>query len=259
MIRLRIPAFMLFIFLLNISSLFHIAISFGQEHSNLLEKAEGLYKQQKLIEAFEIYEKLRRLERSSLHEKILYGYGITADSLAELVSRESTENKPEEKQLIKKELRERLIKSKIIECSDPKCERHIYKGYAYKELLEKYPKGEYADDAEYKLIWVYVNSIYEWEGEPDYPLEELKRWKGFLDKYPHSNLKPQVLFRIGYLQRVLYEIYESLGESTAEEYRTLAMETYSKLKNDYPSTEEGKKAQSLLEEVREGEKVYILE
>ena len=70
----------------------------------------------------------------------------------------------------------------------------------YQELLNSYPNSEYADDAEFWMI-NYQNNSYE---EGGYSISEISNIKNFVNKYPNSDLIPELIINIAHSYSINY-------------------------------------------------------
>ncbi len=67
----------------------------------------------------------------------------------------------------------------------------MYKGIDFKRIISDYPKSNYADDCAYEFLLESRN--FDWEGDYRDMLPRIDRCKKFLESYPESNLRKNVI------------------------------------------------------------------
>jgi len=128
----------------------------------------------------------------------------------------------------------------------------------YKEMMEKFPDSNYADEAAYHLIPL----ASDYKGLPDGPLKEIKSLEGVLQEYPTSSLRPQIYYQIAYRLHILYEIYafssriDLKDEVEAEEYRKKAFYFYRLVLKQPEQSKFSRFAWEGLKKLEEGKRIY---
>ena len=75
---------------------------------------------------------------------------------------------------------------------------YVYDGETYREVLENYPEGEWADNAQFRLNEALMGTGTEgYEGNTSgEAADSLKIWLPFVEKYPHTELMDLALLRV---------------------------------------------------------------
>lgn len=99
------------------------------------------------------------------------------------------------------------------------------------KLLQKFPKSDFADNAEYKMYRHIENSTHE-GGNNSYNFKAIEGYKAILTKYPHTELKPKIYYRIS-------EMYFSCEASYQEKpkYIDLAKDYANIVLSEFPDYE----------------------
>ena len=131
----------------------------------------------------------------------------------------------------------------------------------FKEMMEKFPESNYADEAAYHLIpWVC-----EYKGLPEGPLKEIGYIEKVLGEYPTSTLKPEMYYQIAYRLHILYEIYafspqsDLRNEVEAKKYHEKAFYFYRLALKQPVQSKFSKSAWKGLRKLEEGERIYIMQ
>jgi hypothetical protein len=96
----------------------------------------------------------------------------------------------------------------------------------YKELLQKFPESNFADDADF---WLIKYSNYG-EEAGNFPISEIPKLKRFQSKYPNSNCIPELVQLIAYS----YSMGYSTNLDVQIGYLEKGIEELRALKNSYP-------------------------
>lgn len=139
---------------------------------------------------------------------------------------------------------------------------YFYGGAAYRRIVEKHARSEWADDAAFRLLKLVRERVGEWEGWPQEPLKELDLWTEFVEKHPRSELKPQALLEMVYLNRVLHEIHSHSAEGFADPEKAKrhleeARKLCKSIQRGFPRTIFAARAEKNLAELAEGGHVYL--
>ena len=129
----------------------------------------------------------------------------------------------------------------------------------YKEMMEKFPDSNYADEAAYHLIpW-----IYEYEGLPEGPLKEIADLEKVLHDYPATSFRPKIYYQIAYRLHILYEIYafsphpELRDPEEAKKYREKALYFYKLVLKQPEQSKFSRSAWDGVKKLEEGKRIYI--
>ena len=129
----------------------------------------------------------------------------------------------------------------------------------YKEMMEKFPDSNYADEAAYHLIpW-----IYEYEGLPEGPLKEIADLEKVLHDYPATSFRPKIYYQIAYRLHLLYEIYafsphpELRDPEEAKKYREKALYFYKLVLKQPEQSKFSRSAWDGVKKLEEGKRIYI--
>jgi len=129
----------------------------------------------------------------------------------------------------------------------------------YKEMMEKFPDSNYADEAAYNLIpWVY-----EYDGAPEGPLKEIKSLEKVLKDYPTTSLRPKIYYQIAYRLHLLFEIYafspqaELRNAEEASKYQEKARYFYKLVLKQPEQPKFSREAWKDLKKLDEGKRIYI--
>ena len=129
----------------------------------------------------------------------------------------------------------------------------------YRKMMERFPDGNYADEAAYHLIpWVY-----DYEGLPEGPLKEIADLEKVLHDYPTTSFRPKIYYQIAYRLHLLYEIYsfspqaELRNAEEATEYQKKARYFYKLVLKQPEQSKFSRKAWKDLKKLEEGKRVYI--
>jgi len=131
----------------------------------------------------------------------------------------------------------------------------------YKEMMEKFPDSNYADEAAYHLIpW-----IYDYKGLPEGPLKELGYLEKVLQEYPTTSLRPKIYYQIAYRLHILYEIYAFSPQADlrnaveAKKYREKAFYFYKLVLKQPIQSKFSRSAWEGLKKLEEGKRIYLTE
>lgn len=139
---------------------------------------------------------------------------------------------------------------------------YFHGGAVYRKVAERHGDSEWADNAAFRLLELVGEQGGGWEGHPQEPLKKLDLWAEFVRKYPRSELKPEALLEMVYLNRVLHEIHShstagfadpGKAERRLEAARTLC----DTVRREFPSTIFAARAERHLAELAEGRHVYF--
>lgn len=129
----------------------------------------------------------------------------------------------------------------------------------FKEMMERFPDSNYADEATYHLIpW-----ICEYHGSPEGLLEEIGHLEKVLQEYPTSSLRPEIYYLIAHRFHMLYEIHafspraELRDAVEAEAYREKSIYFYKLVLKQPMQSEFSRSAWDGLKKLEEGERIYI--
>lgn len=168
-------------------------------------------------------------------------------------------------QLIQDGLREEEVRIEFLEkyghyqcwIESPSAVRYNLKHY--KEMMEKFPDSNYADEAAYHLIpWVH-----EYEGLPKGPLKEVGDLEKVLKKYPTTSLRPKIYYQMAYRLHLLYEIYafsphpELRSQEEAKKYRGKALYFYKLVLKQPEQSKFSRSAWEGVKKLEEGKRIYI--
>ena len=131
----------------------------------------------------------------------------------------------------------------------------------YKEMMEKFPDSNYADEASYHLIpW-----IYDYKGLPEGPLKEVGYLEKVLLEYPTTSLRPKIYYQIAYRLHILYEIYAFSSQADlrdtveARKYWEKALYFYKLVLKQPIQSKFSRSAWEGLKKLEEGKRIYITE
>jgi len=129
----------------------------------------------------------------------------------------------------------------------------------YKEMIEKFPDSNYADEATYHLIpWVC-----DYKGLPEGPLKEVGYLEKVLQEYPTTSLRPKIYYQIAYRLHILYEIYDFSPQADlrnaveAKKYREKALYFYKLVLKQPLQSKFSRSAWEDLKKLDEGKRIYI--
>ncbi len=119
------------------------------------------------------------------------------------------------------------------------------------ELIEKYPSGNWADNAEMKMLLFNEGLIHE---GGDITLSCIDKYKSFIEKYPNSELLPVAKLEIGnhyfdFVWGSIYEHYKRMELSEIKDYVNKAEFWYKDIISNYPDNEYSEKAKSRMKEI----------
>jgi hypothetical protein len=168
-------------------------------------------------------------------------------------------------QLVKEGVKEEIVRKKFFEkyghyqCWVEGPRGVHYNLEHYRKMMERFPDGNYADEAAYHLIpWVY-----EYKGLPEGPLKEMGDLEKVLKDYPTTSLRPKIYYQIAYRLHLLYEIYafspqaELRNEEEATKYQEKARYFYKLVLKQPEQSEFSRKAWKDLKKLEEGKRIYI--
>ena len=131
----------------------------------------------------------------------------------------------------------------------------------YRQMMERFPESNYADEGEYHLIaW-----SCDYKGLPEGPLDEIAQIEKVLQKYPTSSLKQEMYYKIGYRFHVLHEMaafspQQSLRDpEKSQEYKDKALYFYRMALKQPLQSKYAKKAWEDLGRLEDGKRIYIIE
>lgn len=137
---------------------------------------------------------------------------------------------------------------------------YYHAGDAYRKIVKEHPNSEWADNAAYELLRL-RRAHQPWEGRPKGPRQQSASWTEFSRKYPRSELKPNALVEMVYLNRVLHEIYchsyEFADPAKARDHRKAAEELCQSVMREFPGSEHAARAENHLAELADGRKLYF--
>jgi len=139
---------------------------------------------------------------------------------------------------------------------------YFYGGAAYRRIVEEHARSEWGDDAAFRLLRLARERVGEWEGWPQEPLKELGLWTEFVNQYPRSELRPQALLEMVYLNRVLHEIHSHSAQGFADHEKAKrhleeARKLCKSIQGGFPRTIFAARAEKNLAELAEGGHVYL--
>lgn len=110
-------------------------------------------------------------------------------------------------------------------------------------LLKKYPKSNYADDAEF-LILSHIEGGSHEGGDNSYNLTAIEKYKSIIKKYPDTEFTPEIYHKIS-------ELYYSCDSAYVDnlKYYKIAMKYADKIIANYPSYKKVKAVVGLKEEI----------
>jgi len=230
------------------------------------EPPPSRYGQPPLLNALALYSRFLQFFPKSEYEGFaLYRYGQLADRLAvEATKKADQELRREAKRsdaaLMGWKGLDQYKKWGLKFSPDHLGGEYRYDGQVYARILKDHPRSAWADNAAYALLR--LSRAIEWEGFPEGPLAELPKWQGFLRKYPESELAPLAQLEIGYLNRVLHEIYsyekKFASPTKARKYRQAAVGVFGRIRRQYAGTEFAAQAEKDLAELSQGRNVYLM-
>lgn len=131
----------------------------------------------------------------------------------------------------------------------------------FKEMMERFPESNFADEATYHLIpWVC-----EYHGSPEGPLEEIGYLEKVLETYPTSSLRPKIYYQIARRFHILYEIYafsprtELRDTAKGETYREKSIYFYRLVLKQPMQSRFSRNAWEDLGKLEKGERIYIMQ
>jgi len=131
----------------------------------------------------------------------------------------------------------------------------------FKEMMERFPDSNYADEATYHLIpWVC-----DYKGLPEGPLEEIGYLEKILQKYPTSSLRSEVYYQVAHRFHIIYEIYafspqaELRNTVEAKKYREKSLYFYRLVLKQPVQSKFSRSAWEDIKKLEEGERIYIMQ
>jgi TolA-binding protein len=76
----------------------------------------------------------------------------------------------------------------------------------YEELVSKYPKGKHADEAQYKIGFLYLNSLQDFQ-------KSIEAYRRVVQDYPDSEYASQAQFMLGYVYANELKKYDKAREA----------------------------------------------
>ncbi|MCF6170416.1 MAG: hypothetical protein L3J66_05485 [Bacteroidales bacterium] len=128
-------------------------------------------------------------------------------------------------------------------CGEMGCNPELYFQF-YRELIERYPKSEYVDDVEFRIL-VYNQNMAQVCGELSSNLEFIEKYENFNKKYPDSKYKPNVLYRLAGLYSDALVSWEKLYE-----FNKIALEISYRVLSEYPDFEKNMYLPRFIEETK---------
>lgn len=106
----------------------------------------------------------------------------------------------------------------------------------FEKIIDDYPKSEWADDAEYKML-LYCEELSHEGGDQSYNLDAILKYRHLIYKYPNSDLIPKILLRIGDL--FVWYADPNFGAQVYDPapYYKLALGEYERIIKEYPESE----------------------
>jgi len=131
----------------------------------------------------------------------------------------------------------------------------------FKEMMERFPDSNYADEASYYLIpWVC-----EYKGLTEGPLKEIGYLEKILQKYPTSSLRPEIYYQIAHRLHIIYEIYafspqaELRNTFEAKKYREKTLYFYRLVLKQPMQSKFSRSAWEDIKKLEEGGRIYIMQ
>lgn len=121
----------------------------------------------------------------------------------------------------------------------------------FEKLIAKYPDNEWADNADYEMLR-YSEGLSHEGGDNEHNPYFIGQYRAMINKYPNSELVPQMYLDIARLQ--FYYIYPYQGGSFQEkhlEHIKKSLDTYKRVITKYPNTEYAEKAIKSTKEIKE--------
>ena len=125
-----------------------------------------------------------------------------------------------------------------------------YTGYAYRILINRFPKSPFAAKAQYRLINIFRISNLPWEDSVELIEQELAMWEEFCEEYQNTDEYVSGLSEMGYLNRVLFEISDDIY------HKQKAVSIFKDITLQFPNTVHAAYANVHLYELNSNEKIY---
>jgi TolA-binding protein len=174
----------------------------------------------------------------------LFQLGVQADALASLLSDEVVAHGMQEKPLIDLALSRTKELGVAIAYNDEKA-KFFYDGDAFREYLERAPRGPRASDA---CFWIVENEFYRSSAkDPTGLLAASERKQAFLRRYPRFAKSADVAVFLAIDYRDLYRHYQDAGDAARRDrYREKARAQFRRVVRTYRGTEQAKIAEEML-------------
>jgi outer membrane protein assembly factor BamD (BamD/ComL family) len=125
----------------------------------------------------------------------------------------------------------------------------------FKEVMKKFPGTRWADMAAFQLL---DNKLCgEWQGASKCPEKEADLYLKYAKDHPQSPKTPEALYDAAWRYAALIEIYKTETEQKkSDEARSRALTLAQQVASQYPQSDWGARAQTLLYKVQQGIPTY---
>ena len=128
-------------------------------------------------------------------------------------------------------------------------EDYMLAAYEFKKILEKFPRGKYAERAQFLIGDAYFNSTPKYNLDQQYNLQAVEEFQIFLEKYPNSSKREEVNKKIDLLiekrERKAFENAKLFYDMS--DYKS-ALQSFQFVLNDFPDTRRDEELNFLLVE-----------
>lgn len=128
--------------------------------------------------------------------------------------------------------------------------QNYYNGDIYRMIVRNFPDHPFSSKAQYRLINIFRIEHLPWQDSIEIIQQELDMWEEFCMQYQQADEQALGLSEIGYLNRVLYEITDTM------DYYDAAIQTFNKIVLEYPNTIYAAYATVNLYELTSDRKIY---
>ncbi len=198
------------------------------------------------------YENYSELEKEE-KEKIIENFTVFVEKITNLRKKVSESQEVEEKAKYQFQIAEEFyhFQTEIFQIRVEVGYEHRASIKQYQIMLEKYPNSEFADNAEFKLIWLTKAHFRDDDVVELYGVEKnVNLMKSFIKKYPKSELIPEAKIRIAY-EYFEYVRYNDMEFSKIKMYINLAIKNCKDIINNHPNSKQFNEASDLLKKANQ--------
>lgn len=132
---------------------------------------------------------------------------------------------------------------------DYKLEDYMLAAYEFKKILDKFPRGKYAERAQFLIADSYFNSTPKYNLDQEYNSQAVEEFQIFLEKYPNSDKRKDANHKIDLLieKREKKDFENAKLFFNTTDYKA-ALQSFQFVLNDYPDTKRDEELHYLLVE-----------